>query len=51
MCGVLNVSGFWLFQDCLHLKIQNLQGYAGFIYFHKYVRVLNIPELPICPGF
>ena len=59
MCGVLNMSGFWIFQDCQYIKFLNFQGYTSFTYFRKYGnseyasgrnygRVLNIPGFRIC---
>ena len=45
---------FWLFQSSEYSKndkMPNFQGYKGLTWFYKYVRVLNIPELSVCPKF
>ena len=40
MFRILNMSEFWIFQDCHYAK--NFQVYKGFTYFHKYDRVLSM---------
>ena len=42
MSRVLNMSAFWIFQDCQYARVLNFPGYTGFTYFHKYDRVLNM---------
>ena len=32
-------------------RVINFQGSTGLTYFCKYVRVLSIPRLSLCPGF
>ena len=61
MCRILNMSGFWIFQDHQYARVLNFQDYIGFTYIHiydrglsmyalgcNYRRVMNIPGFRIC---
>ena len=51
MYEVLNMLGFYIFQDCQYARILNFQGYTGFIYFPKNDKVLNMHRDAIMEGF
>ena len=51
MCLVLNMSGFLIFQVSQYARVLHFQGYTGFTYFHKYDRVLYMPQDAIMEGF
>ena len=51
MCQVLNMSGFWIFQDCQYPMVLNFEGYSGFSYFHSYDKVLSMRQNIIMEGF
>ena len=51
MCQVLNISGFWIFQEFQYARVLNLKVYTMLTYFCKYEKVLNIPGMSVCPGF
>ena len=41
MCQVLNMSGFWIFEDFQYARALNFQGYTRLTYLGNYDRVLN----------
>ena len=52
MCQVLNLSGFWIFQDCQNVRVLNFQGYTGFNYFRECDdKVQNMCSSAIMEGF
>ena len=51
MCQVVNISGFWIFQDCQYVMVLNFQDYTGFTYFSKYEVVLNMHQDAIMDWF
>ena len=51
MCQVLNISGFWIFQESQYARVLNFRGYTRLTYFCKYIRVLNFPGLAVCSSF
>ena len=51
MCRVLNILGFWVFQDCEYARVLNFQSYTVFTYFCKYYMVLNMSRDRIMEGF
>ena len=50
MCQVLNISEFWLLQNCQNAKFLNFQCYTGITYFRNYGWVLNRRQDAIMEG-
>ena len=42
MFWILNMSQFWIFQDCQYVRVLNFHSYTWFTYFYKFDRFLNM---------